>query len=288
MSRFVFGAHTFIWISRWSDKHLDLLDRARRLGLDCLELGLGDDVLFTPRLARKRAASLGLKLTTGPGGFWPMACDISDDDPAVRQRGLKWHRKLIDQSSELGAVAYTGALYGHPGRVRHRMAPEDEYARTAENLHRLAEYAAKREVLLVLEPMSHFRTHMVNTPEQARRLVEMAGHQNLRILLDTYHLVTEIRDYAQAISSVSKLLWGIHACENDRGVPGNGLVPWTSVFGALNERDSECFVLLETYNSSIEGFAVSRGLFGNVCPDGDAFVKKATTFLRQFATPAGR
>ena len=31
------------------------------------------------------------------------------------------------------------------------------------------------------------------------------------------------------------LLWGLHACENDRGVPGGGLVPWREIFAALKQ-----------------------------------------------------
>jgi sugar phosphate isomerase/epimerase len=66
-------------------------------------------------------------------------------------------------------------------------------------LHLLAEHARRRGVLIVLEPMSHFRTHLINTPEQGMQLLALADHENLMLLLDTYHLVTEVRDYAAAM-----------------------------------------------------------------------------------------
>jgi D-psicose/D-tagatose/L-ribulose 3-epimerase len=121
---------------------------------------------------------------------------------------------------------------------------------------------------------------MVNTPEQMMRLVTMADHPNLRVLLDTYHLITEIRDYARAIHTVRDRLWGIHACENDRGIPGGGLVPWTSVFKALKEIGFDGYVFLEAYNSSVDDFAYQRGMFHNVCPDGYAFVRDGLAFLK--------
>ena len=251
------------------------------LGAECFEVVVGDDIEFTPRLTRRRAEALGLTLTVGPGGLWPTECDISADEPADRARGLAWHCQQIDLAAELGAAAYTGALYGHPGTVKRRVPPADEYPRTAEGLHRLAEHAASRGVVLALEPMSHFRTHIANTPEQIMRLVALADHPNLGVLLDTYHMITEVRDFGAAIRTVGDRLWGLHACENDRGVPGGGLVPWDHVFAALRDIAFDGFVLLEAYNSSLSDFAFRRGMFHDVCPDGEAFARQGLAFMHR-------
>jgi D-psicose/D-tagatose/L-ribulose 3-epimerase len=275
-----YGVHCYLFTDRWSDDSLNILNTARELGAEIFEIAIGDDVYFTPDLTRRKAAELGLALTTGPGGYWPLECDLSSDAPEDRRKAVIWHKKQVEVTAELGAIAYTGALYGHPGVVKRRIPPPDEYQRTAESLHQLAEYARQQGVKVVLEPMSHFRTHVVNTPEQMMRLIGMADHQNLWVLLDTYHLVTEIRDYAQAIRTVRDRLWAIHACENDRGVPGGGLVPWKTVFAALKEIQFDGYMLLETYNSALGDFAYRRGIFLNVCPDPQAFVREGLTFLR--------
>ena len=279
-----YGAHCYLFTDHWSDDHLPLLDTAKALDLDLFELATGDDVFFTPRLTRQRAESLGLTLTVSPGGIWPVACDLSADDPADRALGLAWHKQQVNVAAELGAVAYTGALYGHPGVIQRRIPPADEVPRTAEGLHALAEYGAARGVAIVMEPMSHFRTHLVNTPAQAMHLVDLADHDNLRVLLDTYHLVTEIHDYGQAIRAAAPRLWGLHACGSNRGVPGGGIIPWDDVFDALKAIDFDGYLMLETYNSSIGDppgtFAHQRSMFHNVCPDGEAFVRQGITFLR--------
>jgi D-psicose/D-tagatose/L-ribulose 3-epimerase len=275
------GLHCYLFTERWSDDRLDVLNTARDLGAGCFEVVVGDDIDFTPRLTRRRAEALGLTLTVGPGGLWPPECDISADEPADRARGVAWHRKQIDLAGELGAAAYIGALYGHPGTVKRRVPPADEYPRTADGLHRLAEYAASRGVVLALEPMSHFRTHIANTPEQIVRLVTLADHPNLGVLLDTYHMITEERDYGAAIQAVGDRLWGLHACENDRGVPGGGLVPWDQVFAALRDIAFDGFVLLEAYNSSLSDFAFRRGMFHDVCPDGEAFARQGLAFIHR-------
>jgi D-psicose/D-tagatose/L-ribulose 3-epimerase len=281
-----FGAHIYLWVERWSSSTLWLIDRARELGLSCLEIACGDDVSFDIPSTRRRAGEMGIQLTLGPGSLWPMELDISDDDPENRRRGLDWHRRNIDLCGELGAVAYTGAIYGHPGRVHRRIPPADEFPRTAENLHRLAEHAGRAGVGLVLEPMSHFRTHLVNTPGQALRLLEMADHPNLRLLLDTYHMVTEVRDYPAAIRAAGDRLWGLHACENDRGAPGGGLLPWPDIIAAALQTPAR-YILFESYNSALGDFAIRRGMFHNVCPDGDAFVTAAMRHLEPLCRRPG-
>jgi D-psicose/D-tagatose/L-ribulose 3-epimerase len=222
----------------------------------------------------------------GPGGLWPADCDLSADERADREKGLAWHKRQVDLAAEMGARCYAGALYGHTGIVRRRRPPADEYARTAEGLHALAVYAAERSVVIALEPMSHFRTHLVNTPDQLMRLIALADHKNLRVLIDTYHIVTEVRNYASALQSAAPRLFAIHACENDRGVPGGGLVPWETIFRTLHEIGFDGYIGLETYNSSLRDFAFERGMFHNVCPDGDTFVRTGLAFLQNMEKQA--
>ncbi len=134
-------------------------------------------------------------------------------------------------------------------------------------------------VALALEPMSRFRTHLVNTPAQALRLVELAAHPHLKISIDTYHAATEVRDLPAAIRAAGSKLWALHACENDRGVPGGGLMPWQEILAAVRETSAE-FIEFESYNTSLGDFGWKRGLFQNVCPDGDAFVRQGLEFIR--------
>jgi D-psicose/D-tagatose/L-ribulose 3-epimerase len=275
-----YGAHCYIFTDLWSDTQLHLLDRAKALGLQMFELSVGDDVVFDARKTGEHAAALGLDLFIGPGGQWPLECDLSADDPADRAKGLQWHMRQVDLAAELGAVAYAGALYGHPGVVRRRRPPADEYMHTAEGLHALAEYAQQHNVIIALEPMSHFRTHLANTPDQIMRLIGMADHPSLRALLDTYHVVCEVRDYRLALLALAPRLYALHACENDRGAPGRGLIPWEAIFLTLNEIGFDGYIGLETYNSSLGDFAFERGMFHNVCPDADVFVRQGIGFLQ--------
>ena len=274
-----YGAHCYLFTERWSDDQLGLLDAIKELGLDCFEIAVGDDVQFSARATRRRAEAVGLELTISPGGQWPLDCDLSASDPTMTARGLAWHKKQIDLAGEVGATAYAGALYGHPGALHFRPLTTEENARLADALHQLSEHGQRNGVKVVIEPMSHFRTHVVNTPEQAMRLISAADHSNLYVLLDTYHLVTEVRDYDLAFRTCRDRLWGVHACENDRGIPGGGLVPWKQVFSALKEMSFGGPLILESYNSALGDFAYRHGMLHNACPDGYVFVRQGLAFL---------
>jgi D-psicose/D-tagatose/L-ribulose 3-epimerase len=283
MINYKYGAHQFLWVEHWSDECLHILDEARTLGMDCFEISLGDDITFNPVPVRIRAEELGLELSVGPGNIWPMECDISSGSVESQRLGMEWHRRIIKRASELGAVAYNGATYGHPGNILRQPRQHSDLERIAQNLYPLAEYAESLNVKLVIEPMSRFRTHLVHTAQEAVDLVSMVRHPNLLINLDTYHMITEERDYANAIMTCGNALWGIHACENDRGVPGGGLVPWNDVFSSLADVCPNARILMETYNTGKQGFGYKRGIFKDVCPDAHDFVKIGLEFLKQRA-----
>lgn len=275
-----FGAHVYLWTEHWTRDPARLFGHAAELGLEWVEVSVGEDVTFDGLAVRRAAQAAGLEVAASPGGLWPMERDLSLADPDLRRDALAWHLRFLQDTADLGGMAYTGALYGHPGNVPRRFPTEEEYRWMAEGVHALAQRGAELGVRVALEPMSHFRTYLVNRPQQVMQLIALADHPNLGVLMDTYHLVTEVRDYAAALRTVAPRLWGLHACESDRGVPGGGLVPWAQVFGALQEIGFDGYVGMESYTSGPERLAERRGLFSDICPDGDAFARRGLAFLK--------
>jgi D-psicose/D-tagatose/L-ribulose 3-epimerase len=278
-----FGAHIFIWIEKWSSAEIQLMERAKDLGLHGLDISIGDDVEFDEKLIRKESESLDLEIFISPGNLWPMEADISLPGKEAGETALAWHNRWISRAANAGVKAYSGALYGHPGCIN-RVAPDpEEHKRICERLHAMAEHAQREGIKILLEPMSHFRTHVANTAWQLLGLLEGASHENLYVLVDTYHMMTETRHFGNDIRLLGDKLFCIHACENDRGCPGDGLVPWDEIASALNDIHFSRYIFFESYNSTIRNgdFAYSRGMFHNVCPDGDAFVREGMGFLKQ-------
>jgi len=282
MGKMKYGAHVFLWQDCFDDGDLEqILDAVVRLELSFLEVPIGDDIQFDAERLGRQVAARGLELVLSPGGEWPMACDISLEDPRQRLAGIDWHRRSIDLTAKCAGKIYAGALYGHPGRVERGQASHDEQVRVADGLRELAIYAKQRGILLVLEPMSHFRTHLANTPRQINDLIRLAGEENLASLLDTYHLTTEVTDLAAAFDEMLPSLWGIHACENNRGAPGTGMLPWKRLVDRMSQQQWPGYIGFESYNSTWRDgeFARERGMFHHVCPDAETFIRQAKAFI---------
>jgi hypothetical protein len=69
--RMKYGAHIFLWIERWDNRQVSLFERIRKLGLDVLEIAVGDDVEFDAARVKQAAENSGIELVS-PGGVWPM------------------------------------------------------------------------------------------------------------------------------------------------------------------------------------------------------------------------
>ncbi len=59
-------------------------------------------------------------------------------------------------------------------------------------------------------------------------------------------------------------------------------------FGALTGMGFDGHLALETYNTALPGFALARGVFQDLCPDGDEFARRGLAFVRdEFSRPSG-
>ncbi|MCB1106059.1 MAG: hypothetical protein KDK74_15125, partial [Cephaloticoccus sp.] len=101
-----YAAHIYLWTECWSDREVGLFAHARKLGIDLLEISIGDDVHFDAALTKRAAVDAGMGIVIGPGGLWPEGADLSDDEPKNRQLAFDWHKRQIDLAVALGARAY--------------------------------------------------------------------------------------------------------------------------------------------------------------------------------------
>ena len=112
---------------------------------------------------------------------------------------------------------------------------DEERERSVESLRAAAEYAATRDVTIVIEYLNRFEMYLVNCAEDAASLVRDVDHPNCRMMYDTFHAHIEEADPRAALQSCADVLAHFHASENNRGTPGSGQVDWDTTFDALGE-----------------------------------------------------
>jgi D-psicose/D-tagatose/L-ribulose 3-epimerase len=94
-----FGASTFIWVSPFSNKTLDLIDRVKAFGFDLIEVCVEDPDTTDLATIRARITKADLGVTIC-GAFGPNR-DLSSEDQSVRKAGLSYLRRCIDFAQAL-------------------------------------------------------------------------------------------------------------------------------------------------------------------------------------------
>ena len=147
-------------------------------------------------------------------------------------------------------------------------------------LRELAEYAAARDVVLCIEPLNRFETSFLNLAAQGVDLIDRVDHPHCRLMLDTFHMNIEERSLGDAIRAVGKRLYHFHACENDRGAPGSGHIPWDDVALALREIDYAGPVVIESFTSKVKSIARAAAIWRTLANSQDDLARDGLAFLR--------
>jgi len=279
------GIHAMAWTPHWSDDSLPLIDRVADLGLDFIEIPLMgiDDV--HPGPIRVRLDGAGIDVVTST--VLSESTDITSPDPAVRAAGLAYLRRCVEVTAELGAPQFSGVIYGMHGKRPRERPGQQEWEWSAECLARLAEYAAEAGITLGLEPVNRYESPLINTCEQALRLAEMIGAANIKIHLDTYHMNIEEKSWRDPVALAGERLCHFHLCENDRGIPGSGLVDWEELFGALGKLHYKGYAGLESFVDVSGDMVAGTCVWRDLAPSGDMLVNEGTAFLRRLARQNG-
>ena len=153
----------------------DKLQAIAAARFDAVEIFENDLLFFdgTARQARAMAADLGLHIAL----YQPFR-DVEGVSDEQFRRNLERAERKFDVMQELGAPLMLVCSNASPQAI-------DDDARAADQLHALADRAARRGLRIGYEALS-WGTR-VRTYAHAWRLVERAAHPHLGIILDSFH-----------------------------------------------------------------------------------------------------
>ena len=266
----LFGAGTFIWCSPFSNDTLTLIDHAKQLGYDVLEICVEDpDTIDTPRIL-ERLQQAGLRATVC-GAFGPKR-DLSSDDARIRANGLAYLRRCIEIAAALGAGSVVGPMYAAVGKTQclEPRERQEQWRRAVENIRLAATIAADHGVKLGLEPLNRFETDLINTVDQGLRMVGDIDRANVGLLLDTFHMNIEEKDIPAALRRADGHIVEFHACSNDRGTPGEDHLPWPAIVAALRDVGFQGPVVIEAFTPIIKEIARAVAIWRQLAESEDA------------------
>jgi D-psicose/D-tagatose/L-ribulose 3-epimerase len=271
------GIHAYAWCSKWTNDTLDLIDRVKRLGMDFIEIPLMSLETFDAEAVRARLEKANLGSVTST--VLLNDTDITSDDPATRARGVDYLLRCVDATAAIGATSFSGVIYSQHVKPATARPTPDAWRFSADALRQVADRAAEHGVLIALEPVNRYETYLVNTCEQALKLREMVGRENVKVHLDTYHMNIEEKDFYAATLQAGEHLIHYHLCENDRGIPGTGQVDWDGIFRALAEIGYQGNAALESFVDVTDN--MNTWVWRQLAPDGDTLLRQGADFIRR-------
>jgi D-psicose/D-tagatose/L-ribulose 3-epimerase len=273
-----FGANTFIWSDHFGSEQFHLLPRLKETGFDGVELPLLDHpVRVDPRL-RYELQFAGLECTfcaVLPAGF-----NTISDDADVRRRTITHWKDCVEAVAELGGNIIAGPLYAPVGYLPGRRRTPDEWQRMVEAFQELTPLLDKSGVTLAIEPLNRYETYVLNTAEDAAVLCREINHPRVGILFDTYHANIEEKSTSNAIETAGPWLRHFHSCENDRGIPGSGHIPWQQVFESLRRVAYDGWLTIEGFGFSLGALSAAASIWRDLAPTPDAIAFDGLRFLR--------
>ncbi|MCE7948481.1 MAG: sugar phosphate isomerase/epimerase [Chloroflexi bacterium CFX4] len=277
-----FGVNTWVWTSPLTTAELAALaPKVKGMGFDWIELPFESLTDLDGAEAKAILAAHGLGASAcaamGPDR------DLIHEESAIQENGMAYIRGCVDLCHAIGITNLVGPIYSAVGRTW-QQTPEDR-ARDLDllvaNLKQLAAYAHDQGVVLCLEPLNRFETSFINLAEQAIEVIDRVDSPACQIMLDTFHMCIEEKSLGQAIRLAGSRLKHVHACENDRGAPGSGHVPWQDVAGALKAIHYSGPVVIESFTSKVKSIARAAAIWRSLAPSQDALAQEGVAFLKQ-------
>jgi D-psicose/D-tagatose/L-ribulose 3-epimerase len=245
---FRFGVDSLIWTEDFTAKDLPLIEKAKALGFDVIDINISHPERFPTKVVKERVKEVGIEVVTTFG--LSKDANVIDLDPATRKKGIETIKKVVDINIELDSKILGGVFYAAWGYISGKPRTEDEWNWSVESMHEAALYAKRNsDIILAVEVLNRFESHFLNIAEDAVRYCREVGTGNVKVHLDTFHMIREELNFTEAVEACGKEYLGyVHVCENNRGIPGSGLVPWKEFFTALRKIRYTGPLTIESFN----------------------------------------
>lgn len=271
------GINTMVWGGGYDGRQLGLFEPIRALGYEVVELAVFDFDAVDPAPVRRALAETGLTLTVSTA--LPDGLSIASPEPEVRRHARQWIVAAVRKTAAMGGVLLAGPLYTPVGAIPGRRTAA-EWDRAVDEYRVLSGDIESAGARLALEPLNRFETCFLNTAADARRLCEQIGAEAIGVLFDTFHANIEEQDTAAAARSLGPWLIHVHLSDNDRGVPGDGHVPFRAVAAELAAMGYQGCAVVESFAGSIPELARATAMWRDFAASPEEFARRAICYLQ--------
>ncbi len=219
----------------------ETLQRLKRMGFDGIELIPEPERFPDTREARALFDKYGIEPSMMD--LTPFH-DLSHPDESERKKAIEINKKMLDITSEIGCgkMLVCGTAVGRTCAVG---TYGEEWRLGVESVRLLADYAAATGVLFVMEVINHYETCLFYNVDRALRFMAEVDHDNVAIMIDTYHMNIEEDDSCRAIRRVADKLANFHVADSNRCGVGRGHIDFLPIMKTLKAVGYDDYIGLE-------------------------------------------
>ena len=204
-------------------------DAARGYGFDGMELS-GYPMIDLAREAVRDGVPVTAMCSGHRGWF-------IDPDPAQIAACLEDVKVLLELSAELQAPLIIVPIYGRTDRLPAHCGtgrrPEEDLALWLDGLHEVTRHAERVGGSLLIEAINRYENAVSVTVADAVGFARQMDSPAVRAMGDVFHMNLEEVDLGAAFESMGDTLAYVHLADSQRLEPGQGHLPWDSVFRGL-------------------------------------------------------
>ena len=273
-----FGINLLLWTDTLSQDKFYLLDMAKDIGFDVVELPMFDKDVANAAKWGKKLDELGL-LRSGTCAYGPDDNMISQD-AKVRRQGIDTNKAILDCCAAAGCTVMAGNSASSLGVFSGSPPTDDEFKWAVEGMQEVAEHAQKVNVKIGMEALNRFEAYFVNCAADGLKFVKAVNHPYFGMMYDTFHSHMEEKNIPNAIRSLKDVLVHVHISECDRSTPGKGNVRWQETFDTLHEIGYNSFLVVEAFGMALPKLAAATKIWRRMYDTELQLATDALTFMK--------
>jgi D-psicose/D-tagatose/L-ribulose 3-epimerase len=252
------GIHALVWVSDWTESAINqAMAQTAAAGY-----GLIEAVIFDPAEARPDATARALRdydLQVVTGMALNPAADISSHDPSIAAAGERLIHDAILATRDMGSKLLGGVTHSAMHRYPTASTP-GTLQRVVDTYGRLSEVATRAGVRLGIEAVNRYESNIVNTVDDAAKIVRTIGSDALFAHIDSFHMNIDEHDIAETILRNVDVIGHVHVGESHRGYLGSGSVDFPTFFRALVRAGYDGPIVFEAFSPAVLSADVANAL----------------------------
>lgn len=170
---------------------------------------------------------------------------LGHHNDSIRKKAIERVEKYIEFAREVQSKVIIGLIRG---RYNFESGPKKEKLNIKSSLRECCKIAENNNVVLLFEPINRFEIDSFNTISESMELIREIGSNNLRLLVDSYHIYLEedpvlVWDY---LEEIAHLVSHIHLADCTRRAPGTGHFDFRAFLNIFKNAGYDGFASIET------------------------------------------